>query len=107
MNDLSLLSKEVTEALLATPEYIRYKELLTKLKEQPELHQQVNEMREKNFKIQYTYAEDALDMIDALTNEYDDVINIELVGQFMEAEASLCKLVQNFYTSVISELEFE
>lgn len=107
MSDLSLLTEQVTEALLATPEYTRYRELLGRLKEDPELYAKVNEMREKNFRIQYNYSEDMLDRIDALTNEYDDVINIELVGQFMEAEVSLCQLVRNFYTSVISKMEFE
>lgn len=107
MRDLALLSEEVASTILETEEYKRYKALITRLKEDPALYAKVNEMREKNFKIQYRYSDDVLDQIDALTNEYDDVINIELVGQFIEAEVSLCRLIQEFNKSIIAKLEFE
>ena len=54
-----------------------------------------------------TDSEDLMDMLDALTNEYEDVINIELASEFLEAEVALCRLVQNFQRDVIAGLNFE
>lgn len=104
--DLEKLSVHVAEILKSTPEYKEFRRLLDEIKKDPSLYERVNELRAKNFRIQMSDSEDALDELDALTNEYEDVINMELTTEFLEAEVAFCRLVQDFYASVTEGLEF-
>ena len=107
MTDLSYLSEEVLKAVYDTIEYKDYRALLEKVKEDPVLYARVNEFREKNFLLQQSDSEDLLDMMDALTNEYEDVINIELVNEFLEAEIAFMRMMQDFNHKLIDGLEFD
>lgn len=107
MTDLSSLCSHVVGEICATPEYRQYEETLKQLKKDEPLFKRVTEYRERNFALQQSDSEDLMDMLDALTNEYEDVINIELASEFLEAEVALCRLVQNFQRDVIAGLNFE
>lgn len=107
MTDLSLATRNVIRVLCDTEEYKNYREKLDTLRKYPELLERANELRKKNFLIQKEAGEEILDMMDALTNEYEDVINNELVSDFMEAEVALAKLLQDFTSSVIEGLDFD
>lgn len=108
MTDTSKLSQYVIGEIRSTPEYLWYEEKLTEIKKDPVLYQRVNEMREKNFQLnQKENSEEILELMDALTNEYEDVINIKLVSEFMEAEAGFCRVMQTFIDSVTMGLEFD
>ena len=50
---------------------------------------------------------DLMDCMDALTNEYEDVINNGSVAAFMEAEAAICTLVREFNLTVTEGLDFD
>lgn len=108
MTDTTNLSQQVIATLRNMPEYRAYEATLKELKENPELYQRVNEMREKNFLLnQKDNQEEILELMDALTNEYEDVINIKLVSEFMEAEAGFCRIMQTFIDAVTVGLEFD
>ncbi|MCR5311869.1 MAG: YlbF family regulator [Lachnospiraceae bacterium] len=107
MTDLTDLSKHVVDIFKSTVEYNDYKNLLDKMKENGEIYERVKEFRRKNFLIQQSDSGDYIDLMDALTNEYEDVISLELVNDFIEAEAAFCKLVQDFNANVTEELEFD
>ncbi|MBQ3890656.1 MAG: YlbF family regulator [Lachnospiraceae bacterium] len=107
MTDLTALCSHVVSEICQTPEYRQYEETLKQLKKDEPLYKRVTEYREKNFALQQSDSEDLLDLLDALTNEYEDVINIELASDFIEAEVALCRLVQNFNKDIIAGLNFE
>lgn len=107
MTDLTGVANSVIDTLKSTKEYREYSELLKKLKQNPALFSRVNEFREKNFTLQQSDSEDLFDRMDALTNEYEDVINIEMVTDFIKAEAEFCRLVQKFTSFVTNGLEFD
>lgn len=107
MTDLMWLCNNVINALKDTDEYREYRETLSAMQEHPELMARVNEMRKKNYRLHMEQSEDLVDLVDALTNEYVDVINNELVGRFLSAEASFCKLFKDFNNQVVSGLEFD
>lgn len=107
MTDLTAISDIAINAIKETEEYINYQTALARLKENDELFSRTNEMRDKNYRLHLSNSDDMVDLIDALTNEYDDVINNELVSDFLNAEASLCKLVRVLDISVVKGLEFE
>lgn len=107
MVDITALAGSVVEEIKATDEYKEFQRLLLKVKEDPALYNRLNELRRRNFNIQMSDSDDALDMMDALTNEFEDVINMELATEFLEAEAAFCGLMQEFYSTVTDGLEFD
>ena len=108
MTDLTELEQHVLQVLRDTPEYRDYSRTLKELQKNPELYQRVNEMREKNFIIsQKEEDEDIMDLMDALTNEFEDVIGMSVVTEFMEAEAAFVKMIQDFTNTVTYGLEFD
>ena len=109
MTDLSDLTFNVINILKETEEYKEYRDSLNAIRGNPELYTRVNEMREKNFELHQSDcdSEELMDLMDALTNEYEDVITNEAVGRFLEAEADICKLFQDFYYKVTEGLDFD
>lgn len=107
MTDLSNIAQTVINTLKDTVEYKEYEEALAELTKDPALYKRVNEMRDKNFSLQQYDGDDILDLMDALTNEYEDVINLEITGRFIEAEADVCTLIRNFTHMVTEGLDFD
>jgi len=107
MTDLTGLSNQVSEAIRNTPEYAEFTRLLSQLKQNPELYKLVDEMRDKNFMIHQGDVGDPYDMMDALTNEYEGVINNVSVSEFLQAEIALCKMIHEFNRNVTAGLEIE
>ena len=107
MTDLTGLSNQVSEAIRNTPEYAEFTRLLSQLKQDPELYRRVDEMRDKNFMIHQGDVGDPYDMMDALTNEYEGVINNVSVSEFIQAEIALCKMIHEFNRNVTAGLEIE
>lgn len=107
MADISSLANSVIEQIKVTDEYKEFQSLLARVKENPALYERLNEFRRRNFDIQMSDSGDTLDMMDALTNEFEDVINMELATEFLEAEAAFCGLMQEFYNTVTDGLEFD
>ena len=107
MTDLTGLSNQVSEAIRNTPEYAEFTRLLSQLKQDPELYRRVDEMRDKNFMIHQGDVGDPYDMMDALTTEYEGVINNVSVSEFIQAEIALCKMIHEFNRNVTAGLEIE
>jgi len=107
MTDLTGISNQVVEAIHNTPEYAEFARCLAELKKDPDLYRRVDEMRDKNFMIHQGDAGDPYDMMDALTNEYEDVINNVSVSEFIKAEIAFCKMVHEFNRNVTAGLEIE
>ncbi|MCR5722660.1 MAG: YlbF family regulator [Lachnospiraceae bacterium] len=107
MTDLTDLSNQVSEAIRNTPEYAEFNRLLMKLKEDPQLYRLVDEMRDKNFMIHQGDVGDPYDMMDALTNEYEGVINKVSVSEFLQAEIALCRMIHEFNRNVTASLEID
>lgn len=106
MTDLHSISESVINALKNTEEYKNYVSAFAEISKNPDLYARVNELREKNYQFHINNSEDLVDQVDALTNEYDDVINNESVSSFLSAEASFCRLIKEFNISVVEGLEF-
>ena len=106
MTDLSNLTRIVVESIKQTEEYIHYNELLEQIKKDENLYNRIMEMREKNLAIQQEESEDAMEALDALTNEYEDVINLELVSDYLNAEVAYCYLIRGFSKDVVEGLDF-
>ncbi|MCQ2522821.1 MAG: YlbF family regulator [Lachnospiraceae bacterium] len=107
MTDLTNLTQYVVDSIKHTEEYVRYNEVLEKIRQDDELYKRLNEMRQKNYMLQQANSEEAMESLDALTNEYEDVINLELVSDFLNAEAAYVYLVKEFSDKVVEGLDFK
>lgn len=107
MSNLKDLCETIINALKDSDEYKEYKEAYMCIKENPELLTRVNELREKNYQLHMDNSEDIVDLVDALTNEYDDVINNESASRFLQAEASFCNIMKEMNVSVVKGLELD
>mgnify|MGYP003314382321 CR=1 FL=1 len=107
MSDITQIAEEALNKIKETDEYKDYQRLLAQLKEQPEVYNRLMELRDKNFDIQMSSGGEALDRMDALTYEYQDVINMELAAEFLAVEAAFCRMMQKFNDKVFGGLEFD
>lgn len=105
--------KEALDAFMAevkdTPEYRNYVMQRDKIKAQPQLKAQIDEYRKRNFELQNSDDSDGklFEKLEQLEKEYAVVCENPLVGDFLEAELALCRMVQQINLQVVNALEFE
>lgn len=106
---------QIEEATKKFAAYIQqsdtYKEYLCqreRLKKQPELYEKVNEYRQRNFDIQNeTDSEDLFDKMDEFEREYAKFRENPLVEDFLRAELSFCRMMQEINVLLTAEIDFE
>ena len=87
--------KEFADKIMASDTYKEYLYQREKIKKQPELYDKVNEFRQRNFELQNeTDGEDLFDRMDAFEKEYEKFRENPLVDDFLRAELSFCRLMQ-------------
>lgn len=79
-----------------------------RLKKQPDLYEKVNEYRQRNFDIQNeTDSEDLFDRMDEFEREYAKFRENPLVEDFLRAELSFCRMMQEINVLLTAEIDFE
>ncbi|MCM1309056.1 MAG: YlbF family regulator [Butyrivibrio sp.] len=102
------LAKQLSVAIRQSGEYTLYRQKLEELREQPELYGQVNNLRRNNFQRQnsgggrMTY-----DEYSAFAAESRRLRANPLVNEFLDAEVSLGRLLQDINRIIISEIDFD
>lgn len=96
----------LTEAVLATEEYQAYAAVLTKVKQYPELKEQIDDFRKRNFELQLS-ADNDFNKLDRFEQEYETFRENMLVQDFLAAELDLCRLIQDIYLRITAALHFE
>lgn len=108
VSDMEAAALEFAEAIKNSPEFRQYEMQLIKIKKQPELYLKVNEFRQKNFMIQNTEDADTLmDRMDELEQEYEELKENPLAEDFLEAETSFCRKMQEIHLLITEELNFQ
>ncbi|MDR2546027.1 MAG: YlbF family regulator [Lachnospiraceae bacterium] len=91
-----------------TLEYEEYWRCLNAIKQEPKLYEKVNEYRVKNFHLQTMEPTDILlEKMESLQHEYEEITENPLVDDFLRAELSFCRLMQDINKCITMELEFE
>lgn len=89
-------------------EYLAYAAQLEEIKKQPELFEEVNAFRLKNFQIQNAYdGDELLERMDELDRESEWLRGNPLVGRFLEAEIAFCRMMQEVNMLIADQLDFE
>lgn len=93
-------------AVLATDVYKTYQAELARVKEVPELKAQIDDFRKKNFEWQST-ADNDFNKLEEFEKEYATFRENILVQDFLAAELDLCRMMQELYSRITAELNFE
>ena len=100
--------KEFADKIMASATYKEYLYQREKIKKQPELYDKVNEFRQRNFELQNeTDGEDLFDRMDAFEKEYEKFRENPLVDDFLRAELSFCRLMQEVDLLLAQAIDFE
>lgn len=92
--------------LLDTSEYKEYALQKEKVKQYPELKEQIDAYRAKNFEMQ-TSKDMVFEKIEAFEEEYRDFRENPLVDDFLAAELAFCRLLQKNNAWIIDAIDFE
>lgn len=87
--------------------YRNYRVQVEKLEKQPELLEQINDFRRKNFELQSEQpSENMLDKVEAFSREYESFRESPLVSDFLQAELELCRLMQEVQIRLTQAIDF-
>lgn len=94
------------EAILQCEEYLAYRAELEKVRQFPELKEQIDEFRKRNYVLQ-TSADIDFDKLDRFEKEYEDFRSNPLVSDFLAAELAFCRRMQGIENRVTAGLDFQ
>lgn len=106
INRLDSATTALINAVLATEEYQAYTAELKKVKEFPELKEQIDDFRKRNFELQSS-ADNDFNKLEQFEREYAAFRENILVQDFLAAELDLCRLIQDLNMRITSALNFE
>lgn len=99
MSNIDYYVNRVIEEIKSESVYRQYTTSLEKLNANPEIKRQVDELRRLNYQAQVK--NDDTDSYDTIDDIDDKIIScIPEVNQFLEAEAALCRLLQDISVRV-------
>ena len=88
--------------------YQEYRNNLNIIKQDAVLYEKTNEYRLKSFELQtLDHTDDLLDKIDRLELEYESIVGNPLVSDFLRAELSFCRMMQDINNTITAILDFE
>ena len=99
---------ELAQAVADSEEYKSYLHYLEEIKKQPELYEKVCDYRRRNFELQN---------MDVNDNMFDEVMRFQmensairknaLVNQFLKAELSVCRMLQDITRTISDNVELD
>ena len=98
MSNIDYYVNRVIEEIKSESVYRQYTTSLEKLNANPEIKRQVDELRRLNYQAQVK--NDDTDSYDTIDDIDDKISCIPEVNQFLEAEAALCRLLQDISVRV-------
>lgn len=100
-------AEELSKMILNSDIYNDFIKAKRKLEENPELNNRVNEYRGKNFSIQNSVADNKLEQLRNLENEYRDVLINTVTREFLNAELVLCRTIKNINEIIVSKIALD
>lgn len=107
MNEVEILMEEVTKRLPETKEYNQYKNLLERLKTQPDLYRRVGEFRRKSLALQMNDSVNPVQANNELQNEFRDLQNNGLASEFFVAEHQYCRMVRELQEKLLESAQIQ
>ena len=108
MNQVETLTAELAQAILNSSEYREYLKCSEIVKRDADIYRRVNDMRRYNFEIQNNAdVGNVYDTAEELRKQYQEIRSIPQVKNFLMAEMSLGRMIQNICRNIVKDLEFD
>ena len=108
MKDIEQTLEEFVGCLKESRTYQKYLQERKRLELFPELKQRIDEYRRNLYILQNSEDGDKLfDEVEQLEAEGTSLRDNRLVSDFLAAELALCRMMQEIYTWITAELEFD
>ena len=96
------------ETIKSTEAYKRYAYEKEKLERLPELKRKIDDYRKRMYEFQNSENSDQLfDQVDRLEEEGASFRANPLVNDFLAAELAFCRMMQEIYTKITAEVDFD
>lgn len=106
MRNMEEALAEFIDAIKASEEYLDYTREKNKVKQFPELKEQIDAYRQRNYEIQSS-SDVAFETIEQFEREYAAFRENMLVADFLAAELAFCRLMQKLNLRITESLDFE
>ena len=108
MDNLDTIIEHFVDAIKATKEYREYQEEKEKVRQWPELKEQIDDFRRKHVKIQQITDENRLlEEMEKFENQYEKFREDKRVHDFLEKELAFCRMMQYVNNGIMEALDFE
>jgi cell fate (sporulation/competence/biofilm development) regulator YlbF (YheA/YmcA/DUF963 family) len=106
MNDIDSSIEQLVTAILESDVYREYDEVRNQVNQYPELKRQINEYRRRNYDLQQNDSNN-FEKIDAFEKEFSQFRENPLVSDYLAAELSFCRMMQDINLKITDALNFE
>ena len=96
-------TKDLTTAICHTDAYKEYQRYLARLKKHPDIHQRLNEFRRKSLNLD-PKDEYFKDQEEALRKEYDDILVLPVVMNYLTSEALINRMLRMVYDNIAEDI---
>lgn len=108
MAEIDIAVENLISVIRDTDKYRRYQTEKEKVNRFPELKEQINIFRKRNFELQNMSSnEDLFYKMEAFDREYEQFLENPIVADFLAAELDLCRMMQDVAARVTDALDFE
>lgn len=107
MNEIEELMGNLIQRLQMSKEYNQYKNLLERLKAQPDLYRRVGEFRKRSVAVQIEEENNAISANNRLRTEFLDLQNNVLANDFFVAERQYCRMVRELQERFLEGAQIE
>lgn len=97
----------LTDAMRNTIDYQSYLKLEAELDKDKDLKKRVDEFRLRNFSLQKEENVDLFDAVDGIDREFVELRKNPVVEEYLEAELSVCKMVQRVLNAIHHEVKID
>ena len=94
----------LTDAMKEDKDYQRYLHLEEELQKDRELKKQVDAFRLRNYHLQEADV-DLYEAVDEVDREFRELQKIPVVTEYLDAELSVCKMIQKVLTMISDEVQ--
>lgn len=103
-----MLARQLSDAIKNSGEYFRYSDCLARIKEQPELYNQVNELRRRHFEMQNGVNDNISPEDFMMLNTLSlNLRRNNIVNEFLDAETAFGKMIQEINIQIMKEIDFD
>ena len=106
MNQVQEVTKTLISAIEQSEEYMRYQKAKNTIMQYPLLKEKADAFRKSNYEMQHSKC-DIFEEEDRLQQEYAEVLENDIVREYLTAENTFCRVIQHINWELIESLDFE